>query len=155
MNATGKNQRTFLTVTLLTVLAVTTVFAVYAAVLLTLTGTTVTVNEGGGSMQYNLDGSSNATWVTSLAAMINGTQWYARINITNAAAQDVTIDWTLQAFSGGIWTNSGTPTQTTMTLASGDNTVYATTNGLFTSNRNWGLDTTAGGSYRVKATVNG
>jgi len=154
MNATKQSQRTFLTVTLLTVLAVTTVFVVYAAVLLTLTGTTVTVNTGGGSMQYNLNGASNATWVGSLADMINGTAWYARINITNAAAQAVTIDWTLQVLSG-TWTDTGTPTQTTITLAAGTNTIYATATGVFTSNRNWGLGTTAGGQYRVKATVNG
>jgi len=154
MNATRKGQRTFLAVTCITVVAVTTVFLVYAAVLLTLTGTTVTVNEGGGSVEYNLSNTSNATWVGSLSPMVNGTYWYARINITNAAAQAVTIDWTLQV-GGGPWTDTGAPTQTTITLVAGTNTVYATATGVFTGNRNWGLDTTAGGSYRVKATVNG
>jgi hypothetical protein len=153
MNATRKSQNTFLTVTLLTVLAVTTVFVVYAAVLLTLTGTTVIVNTGGGSMQYNLNGASNATWVGSLADMINGTAWYARINITNAAAQAVTIDWTLQKYTTS-WGDVSTPVTTTIALTAGDNTVYATTNGVFTGNYNWGL-LTSGGSYRVKATVNG
>jgi hypothetical protein len=86
--------------------------------------------------------------------MVNGTYWYARINITNAAAQAVTIDWTLQA-GGGPWTDTGAPTQTTITLVAGTNTVYATATGVFTGNRNWGLDTTDGGQYRVKATVNG
>ena len=155
MNATRKSQNTFLTVTLLTVLAVTTVFLVYAAVLLTLTGNTVTITEGGGSLQYTLDGASNSSWVFTLPSIINGTVWYARIDITGASVQDVTIDWTLQEYIVTTWTDIGTPTQTTMTLAAGDNTVYATTDGMFAGNRNWGLGTTSGGSYRVKATVNG
>jgi len=154
MNATRKSQRTFLTVTFLTVLAVTTVFLVYAAVLLTLTGTTVTVNEGGGSVQYNLSNTSNATWVSSLSPMVNGTYWYARINITNAAAQAVTVNWTLQEYTTG-WVDLSTPVNTTITLSAGDNTIYATTTGVFTSNYNWGGLTASGGSYRVKATVNG
>ncbi len=154
MNTTKRNQRTFLTVTSITVVALTTVFLVYAAVLLTLTGNTVTITEGGGSLQYTLDGTSNSSWTFTLPSIINGTEWYARINITGASVQDVTIDWTLQIWSG-TWTNTGTPTQTTITLAAGDNTVYATPTGVFTDNRNWGLDTTAGGQYRVEATVNG
>jgi len=154
MNATRKSQRTFLTVTCITVVAVTTVFLVYAAVLLTLTGTTVTVNEGGGSVQYNLSNTSNATWVGPLSPMVNGTYWYARINITNAAAQAVTIDWTLQNYTTS-WVDVSTPVTTTIALTTGDNTIYATTNGLFTGNYNWGTLTTDGGSYRVKATVNG
>jgi hypothetical protein len=152
MNATRKSQRPFLTVTCITVLAVTTVFLVYAAVLLTLTGQPVTVTEGGGLVEYSLDGSN---WSTSIPSIINGTEWWARITITGASVQDVTIDWTLQIDSMGTWTPTGSPTQTTMTLAAGTNTVYATTDGLATGNRDWGLDTTSGGSYRVIATVNG
>ena len=154
MNATRKSQRTFLTVTCITVVAVTTVFMVYAAVLLTLTGTIVTVNEGGGSMQYNLSNTSNATWGSNLSPMVNGTYWYARINITNAAAQAVTINWALEQDVSG-WTIISIPVNTTITLLAGDNTIYSTTNGNFTGNYNWGSLTTSGGSYRVKATVNG
>jgi hypothetical protein len=151
MNTTRKSQRPFLTVTCITVLAVTTVFLVYAAVLLTLTGEPVTVTEGGGLLEYSLDGSS---WGTTIPSIINGTEWYARVTITGASVQEVTIDWQLQV-SSGTWTDTGSPTQTTITLAAGSNTVYATADGLATGNRNWGLDTTSGGSYRVEATVNG
>lgn len=154
MNASRKSQRTFLTVTSLTVLAVTTVFLVYAAVLLTLTGTTVTINEGGGSLQYNLDNASNATWASSLPSIINGTAWYARINITNAASQQVTINWALQKDLTG-WTTISIPVNTTVTLAAGANTIYATDTGVFSGNYNWGSLTGSGGSYRVQATVNG
>ena len=155
MNASRKSQRTFLTVTSLTVLAVTTVFLVYAAVLLTLTGTTVDVNQGGGSLQYTLDNASNDTWVGSLPSIINGTAWYARINITTTtASQQVTINWALQKDVSG-WTTQSIPVNTTTTLAAGDNTIYATETGVFASNNNWGLLTTSGGSYRVQATVNG
>ncbi|HKZ94378.1 MAG TPA: hypothetical protein VJ249_07350 [Candidatus Bathyarchaeia archaeon] len=154
MSATKKSQRTFLTVTLLTVMAVTTVFVVYAAVLLTLTGTTVTVIQEGGSVEYNLDNASNSSWVGSLPSINTGTEWYARINITNAAAQDVTVNWTLEQNTGS-WVPVSTPVNTTITLSAGDNTIYATATGVFTGNYNWGGLTTSDGSYRVKATVNG
>jgi len=154
MNAIQKPQRAFLTVTLLTVLAVATVFMVYAAVLMTLFGTTVTVSETGGSMQYNLSNTSNSTWASSLSTINNGTAWYARINITGAAQQAVTINWVLQKDVSG-WTDQSIPVNTTITLAVGDNTIYATSTGVFSSNYNWGLLTTSGGSYRVKAVVNG
>jgi len=154
MNAIRKGQRSFLAVTCITVVALTTVFLVYAAVLLTLMGTTVTVNEGGGSLQYNLSNASNSTWTSSLLPMVNGTYWYARINVTNAAAQLVTINWTLQE-GPGTWVDLSTPVNTTITLSTGDNTIYATATGVFTGNYNWGNLTKTGGSYRVKATVNG
>ena len=154
MSATQKKtQRTFLAVTLVTVIAVTTVFMVYAAVLSTLFGSTVTVSETGGSMQYNLYGDNNSTWLASLPSINNGTEFYARINITGAAAQDVTINWVLQKDVSG-WTDQSTPVSTTMTLLAGSNTIYVTTDGLFTSNYNWGQLTSSGGSYRVKAVVN-
>lgn len=137
---------------MMTVAAVTTVFLVYAAVLMTLYGTTVTVNESTGSLvHYSVDGS---TWSTSLNAINNGTIWYSRINITNAAAQDVTVQWTLQKNTGS-WTDQSTPVTTTITLAAGANIVYATASGSSSGNYNWGQLTTSSGSYRVKATVNG
>jgi len=154
MNAIQKPQRAFLTVTLLTVLAVATVFMVYAAVLMTLFGTTVTVSETGGSMQYNKNNTSNSTWASSLSTINNGTAWYARINITGAAQQAVTINWVLQKDISG-WTDQSIPVNTTITLAVGDNTIYATSTGVFSSNYNWGQLTTSGGSYRVKAVING
>jgi hypothetical protein len=154
MNATQRPQRAFLTVTLLTVIAVSTVFMVYAAVLMTLLGTTVTVSETGGLMQYNRSNTSNSTWVSSLPTINNGSTWYARINITGSAQQAVTINWVLQQNTGS-WIDLSTPVTTSITLAVGDNTVYATSTGVFSGNYNWGLLTTTGGSYRVKAVVNG
>lgn len=152
MNTRPKSQRTFLTVTLVTVIAVSMVFMVYAAVLMTLYGTTVTVNETTGSIvEYSLDGSS---WASSLSAINNGTQWYSRANITGAASQSVTITWTLQKLSG-TWQDQSSPVTTTMTLSAGNNIVYATASGSSSGNYNWGQLTTVGGSYRVKAVVNG
>jgi hypothetical protein len=154
MNADKKSQRTFMTVTMITVVALSTVFIVYAALLLTLTGTTVTVNQESGAVQYNLSGTSNATWADSLSAINTGTEWYARINITDAAAQAVTISWVLQQ-NTGTWVDVNTPVTTTMTLTAGSNTIYATSNGLFTSNYDWGQLTTSAGSFRVEARING
>jgi hypothetical protein len=68
MSATQKPQRTFLAVTLLTVIAVTTVFMVYAALLATYTGTTVEVRETGGTMEYT---TNNSTWYGTLSSYID------------------------------------------------------------------------------------
>jgi len=154
MSTRPKTQRAFLTVTVITVIAVTSVFLVYAAVLSTLYGSTVTVNQTGGSVEYNLSNTSNATWVSSLSAFNNGTNWYARMNITGAAAQAVTINWVIEK-NTGTWTQQAIPVNTTITLAAGSNTIYATTTGVFSGNYNWGLQTLVSGSYRIKTVVNG
>jgi len=154
MSETQKTQRTFMAITMLAVIALTAVFIAYAALLATYTGTTVIVNQMGGTMQYNLSNNNNGTWASSLSAMNNGTAWYARINVTGAAQQSVTINWVLQKYTTS-WTDQSTPVTTNIILAVGDNTIYATDNGVFSGNFNWGSLTTASGSYRVEARVNG
>ncbi len=152
MSTKPKNQRTFIAVTLLTVMAITAVFVVYAAILATYTGTTVQVSEGSGSIQYSLDQSN---WLSSLPGINNGTAWYARISMTGAAAQAVTIPWTLQKNVAGTWTDQTTPVTTSMTLAAGANLVYATIDGTATGNTNWGALTIIGGDYRIRTVVSG
>jgi len=150
MNTTRRPQSAFLAVTLITVIAVTTVFMVYAAILATYYGSNVTVSQPGGAVEYNLSNTSNSSWTGSLS-IINGTAWYARINITNTGSQAVTLRWILQ-LSGVDQSN---PVNTTITLSGGTRTVYATGTGVFSSNYNWGQLTSTGGTYRVKVEVNG
>jgi len=138
-------------VTMITVIALTTVFMVYAALLATYTGGNVVVNYPGAQIQYNKSNTSNSTWESSLT-LFNGTAWYARINITNSGAQTVTLQWRL--------VKDGTPqpiqiTSDTITLTAGDNTLYATASGQFSGNYNWGQNTTTSGTYQIRVLVNG
>jgi len=151
MSATQRPQRTFLGVTMITVIAITTVFLAYAAILATYTGGNVVVNQPGGDIQYNLSNTSNSTWTNTLT-VFNGTAWYARINITNSGAQTVGLDWHLIMNSAdqGIKV-----TTSNYQLSGGTNTIYATTDGLFANNYNWGQDTGTGGTYNVRVVVNG
>jgi hypothetical protein len=152
MNATQKPQRTFLAVTLLTVIAVTTVFLVYAAILATYTGLIVIVREPGGEIQYNLSNSSNSTWGTTLD-ITNGTAWYAKITFTSPSTQTVTIEWTL--LKGGSTTGNAFNT-TNWALSPTNNIVYSATTGKFANLYNWGdhtKDAGSAGNYQIQVKV--
>jgi len=151
MNAAPKPKRTFVAVTLVTVIAVTTVFLVYAAILATYIGGNVTVTEPGGSIQYTKTNTSNSSW-TDTISVINGTSWYARINITNSGAQTVTLYWRL--LKGGV--DQGVKVTTlNYGLSAGTNTVYGSTTGLFAGMYDWKPDTATSGTYQVKVEVEG
>ena len=62
-----------MTVTMITVIAVTTVFIVYAAILGTYPGGNVSVQGMGGEIYYQQQGVS--TWAATLN-IANGTSWY-------------------------------------------------------------------------------
>jgi hypothetical protein len=152
MSATiRKPQRTFLAVTALTVIAVTTVFIVYAATLMTLFGSQITVTDTSGSnVEYSTNGS---TWSNSIGPINPNQTWYAKINILNAAGQSgVAVQWTLQKNS----VDQNSPVTTSgLTLATGTNVVYASSTNSTGDLFDWGTLTTTAGSYRVKATVTG
>jgi hypothetical protein len=147
-------------VTLVTLLAVTTVFVVYAVILSTINGGSVSV-VGSGSMQMWYDegnSTSAAAWEGTLSNIANGTAWYAKLNTTVAGYNGaVTITWTLQYDNSGTWTDVGggatQSTSVTLTGAAGQN-VYASATGVQSSNKNWGqYSTTVDETYRVKAVV--
>lgn len=101
MNTTQKSQRTFMTVTMITVIAVTTVFIVYAAILGTYPGGDVSIQTMQGTIYYKGEGST--TWATTLSVG-NGTAWYARLNVTtNVPSQTVNVTWTLEYNNVGTW----------------------------------------------------
>jgi len=155
MNATQKPQRAFLTVTLITVLAVTMVFFVYAALLGTYPGSEVTVNQMGGIIYYNSP-SVSPDWTTTISVG-NGTDWYARLNVTNTPSQNVSVTWTLQKYNGTAWnTEAGpNPPTTNIQLTGAATAIYVTQWGTSSGNYNWGAYTSTSGTYRVKAVVNG
>jgi hypothetical protein len=152
MNATQKPQRTFLAVTLLTVIAVTTVFMVYAALLSTWTGNVVTITSEGGQILYSLTESS-MNWQANLASMNTGTAWYAMLKLTGASAQSVTVDWYL--LTGPIYTRGAKQLTTTMDLVAGTNFINATLTGISSGNFNWGSLTSSAGDFKVEVDVNG
>jgi len=153
MSTTQKSQRTFMTVTLITVIAVATVFIVYAAILGTYPGGEVSIQTMQGTMYYW--GVGSTSWATTLSVG-NGTNWYARLNVTNVPSQTVNVTWTLEWLNGATWeTVSGpTPDETQITLTGTPTAIYVTALGTESGNYNWGTHTTTlDRTYRVKAVV--
>jgi hypothetical protein len=153
--AVRKPRRAFLAVTVLTVISLTTVFLVYAAILATYKGGSVTVNTIGGQVWYataDITGPYDQTTLT----INNGTQWWARLVITNPATQTVSVTWTLVCSNSSSWSRV---TTTGFPLSSSNNVIYATSDGSGpTGNYNWGQDTgvqTGTLTYYVKAQVSG
>jgi len=154
MSASRKSQRTFMTVTAITVIAIATVFIVYAAILGTYPGGNVSIQQMTATMYYKGDGST--TWATTLS-IGNGTAWYARLNLTaSIPSQTVNVTWTLEWLNVATWeTVSGpTPPETQITLAGTPTAIYVTADGTDSGNYNWGQHTeTVNEVYRVKAVV--
>jgi len=156
------SQRAFVAVTLITVLAVTTVFVVYAVILSTINGNQVNVVGFGGSLWYDEANSANAPdWEATLPDIAtNGSvcdPWYSKINITSAGYSGVvTVTWTLQYLNVATWTDvgGGATESTTFTLtgSTGD-TIYASDDGTRGNNVNWGAYTANADQYRVKAVI--
>jgi hypothetical protein len=152
MSISKKPQGAFLAVTLLTVIAVTTVFMVYAALLSTWTGNVVTVTGEGGQVLYSLTESS-MNWQANLASFNTGTSWYAMLKVTGASAQSVTVDWYL--LTGPSYTRGAKQLTTTINLVAGTNFINATSDGGSSGNFNWGSLTTGAGDYKVEVDING
>jgi len=160
MNATQKPQRAFLTVTMITVIAVTTVFMVYAALLASYTGLDVTIQPLGGQVQYSLT-KNPGSWAYATLSQGEGAEWYARVYLTTPPTQNVTVTWTLQKQNGTDWTTN-TPitvytfTSPTISLTPSTKEIYAFETGSNTidNNYDWGQKTTSQGVYRIIADVN-
>ena len=140
---------------MLTIVSIASVVAVYAVLIGTFTGGEVTIGGGAtGAVTYSTDQSA---WTTTLTPASADASWYSKLNVNGGqySGTAVTITWQLQRKTGDTtWSDVGTATTTTMSLAAGAQDVYATTSGGATGNRDWGLDVTEQGTYRVVATVN-
>jgi len=142
-----------MTVTAITVIAITTVFLVYAAILGTYPGGDVTIQQMQGTIYYQGQGSS--TWGTTLSVG-NGTSWYARLNLTsNIPSQTVNVTWTLEWLNGSNWQLvSTTAPETQITLTGAAIAIYVTATGTSGGNYDWGTYTqTVDRTYHVKAVV--
>lgn len=157
--ATRKPQRTFLAVTVLTVIALTTVFMVYAALLASYTGGDVTISSMGGQVQYSLT-KNPGSWAFGPISQAETAEWYARAHLTSPPTQTATVKWTLQHQESGSWSN--TPTNVTtftspsISLTPSTTDIYAFSSGGNTidNNYNWGQNTATAGVYRVIAEIN-
>jgi hypothetical protein len=147
MSERQKSQKGFVAVTLITLLAIATVIVVYAALLGTFTGQNVTVVAVKGTVEYSQDNSSG--WATSLIDVpINGS-WYARFTTDPGGyTGNVIITWDLYNT-----TLVYTVTTTSFYLDGTAQNIYASSNGLQSTNYNWDLKTTAAGNYYIKVTI--
>lgn len=159
MNAPKRPQKAFLTVTLLTVVAITTVFMVYAALLATYTGSNVVISSMGGQIEYSLT-KNPGSWGTASISQGEGSEWYSRIHMTSPPSQTVTVEWTLQMQNGGSWasppTNVTQFTSPSISLSPSTTDIFAFQSGSNTidNNYNWGSSTIAAGTYRILTQVN-
>jgi hypothetical protein len=139
-----------------TVLSILAVIGVYAIIIGTFTGGNVTVQGPSFSTTIVTYSTDNLNW--SPALNITSGAWYARLEVAGGYTGPVTITWQLQQENNTSGWNDVTgatfgPTSVALTGAA-PQYVYATSDGTIGSNYDWGLLTTAGGTYRVSATVN-
>jgi len=153
-----KSQRTFVGVTLMTVLSVAFVLIVYAALLGTMLNPG-TVFLGGtssvvGTVRYspnNVD-----SWADSLDLSATGpsANWYARVELQAGYYYGpVVFTWKLQRLMG-TWTDvAGGSNTTSITLSASTPIVYVSGDSA-TGNENWKGDVNdQAGTYRVYVTV--
>jgi hypothetical protein len=147
-----KSRKLLLVSTALTVIALASVLTVYAAVLGTFNGNAFTVNNvASGTVTYSTDGGSN--FGASASAFNVGGTLFTRFELSSTSYPgSATVTWQLQKDNSG-WANVGSPVTTTVSLTGSVQTIYASTDGDSAGNTNWGALITAGGSYRVIATV--
>jgi len=152
-----RSQRAFVAVTLTAVLAIAAAIVVYAAILGSLYGGEVTVGGVTGQIEYSLT-NATGTWTSELEVTGLSIPWYARMNTTGGEyVGPANITWQLQK-KGSLsdWsdaTNEGDPTTTSIVLTSAVQTIYASTDGDISTNRDWCLDATSKASYRVIVTI--
>ena len=155
----SKSQREFVIVTLIALISIALIIAVYATLLGTFTGQEVVygTEDFNGEVLYSKGNLTAAGNWTNTFNVTTGSAWYATLNITNAAYDgSVTVTFQLQEKQDGSYTDVASPITTSSIVlnATVGERVYASSNGLITTNYDWQPDCTAGKSYRVIATVN-
>jgi hypothetical protein len=153
----SKAQREFVVVTLIAVISIALIIAVYATLLGTFTGQEVVfgTESFAGEVLYSRGNLTDPSNWTDTLAVPSGGAWYATLNITNAAySGEVNVTFQLQEKNGASWGDTGTTTTATIELnGTVGERVYVSSNGQISINRNWQTDCTAGKSYRVEAAV--
>lgn len=156
-----RSQRSFVIVTLMTVVSVATVLIAYAAFLGTINSTGyVNVGGVGGSVYYSeTNTATESAWTNNLNISSTSTAWYAKMNTTSGGYVGLTeFSWQLrQSTDGGsTWSDVGTATTFDFSLDGTVQTIYATADGTFgAGNRDWSLTAGYGtGLWKVELTIN-
>lgn len=153
MNNRHRSKKGLFALTLLTALAMATV-AVTAVLLGTFTGDEVTIGGlASSAVTYSLD---NSTFSTTLEPSSASDSWYTRLEISAGDySGPVAITWQLEQKEDlTTWTPvSGASTTTDVVLAGTQEDIYASSDGLSTTNYDWSTNVSEAGTYRVVATV--
>jgi hypothetical protein len=144
----GKSQRSFVAVTLITLLALAMVLIVYATILGTFTGGNVEVVSIQGDVYYSLDNSTG--WALTLSNLPVNDPWYARFNVTSTDGYSGGVQVTWNLHKGGSSFHNVT---SSFTLSGSAEAIYASSNGLQAANYDWGQNSTAADTYYVEVTV--
>lgn len=160
-----KSQRTFATVTLVTVASISIVLVAYAALLGTLNSTGY-VNVGGisGIVYYSTTNTETpSAWQNELGTpnpLATSDPWYAKIETTSGGYVGLaTIKWELKkSADGGVnWSAAvGETVSFDYSLNGNVQIIYATSNGIFAEpgNHDWHSNTGYGtGLWKVEVTI--
>lgn len=144
----NNSQKAFVAVTVLTLLAVSSVLVIYATLLGTFQGSTVEVVSVQGTVYYSLDNSTG--WATTLSNLPISDPWYARFNVTSTDGYSggSTVTWKLYNSSSLVHTVA-----TSWSLSGSEEAIYASSNGAQGTNYDWGQNTTVAESYYIEVTV--
>lgn len=151
----SKTQREFVVATLIALISIALIIAVYATLLGTYTGDTVTVVSLNGDIKYDdLNSTTAGDWSLTLGNIANGSSWYALFNTSSSGyVGDVNMTWTLQ-WSNGTAVPSATQTTNNFALTgSTGQVIYASDAGTQGANKDWGQYTTDVGTYQIELTV--
>jgi len=152
----SKAQREFVVVTLIALISIALIIAVYATLLGTFTGEEVLYGTGlTGEVLYSIGNQTAAGNWTNTMNITDGTAWYACLNITstNGYIGQVNVTFQLQQ-KNGSWADQGSATYAVLNLnGTVGERVYVSSSGVITSNRDWQPICTAGYAFHVKATV--
>ncbi|RLI45472.1 hypothetical protein DRO69_05230 [Candidatus Bathyarchaeota archaeon] len=150
MNTT-KAQKEFVVVTLIALISIALIIAVYATLLGTFQGGNVTVVAVNGQVQYSLDNSTG--WSTSLSNLPITDPWYVRfVTETGGYTGNVQITWELYNSTNDL-IHSVTTTSFSLN-GSQVQQIYASSDGSQSTNYNWGQNTTVADTYYIKVTFN-
>ena len=121
--------------TLFTILLATTAYAT-AVFLASFTSPQVKVERIDGFFEFSTD---NSTWKKATDNyQISNMSWYVRFNITSAYSGTVTVNWTLQYSNGSSWQDTNVTVTSQIELdGSGNQIIYASSDGLQATNKNW------------------
>ena len=151
----SKSQREFVVVTLIALISIALIITVYATILGTYTGDTVTVVSLNGDIKYDdLNSTTASDWSPTLSNIANGSLWYALFNTSSSGyTGNVNMTWTLQ-WSNGTAVPSATQTTNNFALiGSAGQVIYASDAGTQVANKDWGQYTTDVGTYQIELTV--